>query len=58
MGGPEFGKTCLYNTCTLPNEDTDSRGPVDEGADEGNADIEILEEHEAIIKGANNAYEA
>ena len=18
-GGPEFGKTCLYNTCTLPN---------------------------------------
>ena len=20
MGGPELGKTCLYNTCTLPNE--------------------------------------
>ena len=19
MGGPEFGETCLYNTCTLPN---------------------------------------
>ena len=19
VGGPEFGKTCLYNTCTLPN---------------------------------------